>query len=203
MDITIIIFTSSKKLLCFFPLSRILPRPHSPSVPSHYHLHLFQSRPFFKDLLDCHPLGDTSAPSSFRGCLPFLTPPAGWTRCGALTQIILTVWSVSLQSNAHEQWVILRSHTGHKFQPALLALNSYFCSYFPVFLSLFPVTSYSTRPPPPPHCRRPERQRSSPSSPSRALHEVQSSLSTQVLGPEDGGKLGDNRIEVKLQRSPS
>lgn len=92
---------------------------------------------------------------------------------------------------------------GHKFQPALLAPNSYICSHFPVFLILFPVRSYSTRPPPPPHCHRPERQRSSPSSPSRAFHEVQSSLSTQGVGLEDGGKLGENRIEVKLQRSPS
>lgn len=188
----IIILTSSKKSFCFFPMSRTLPWPHFPSQLSHHHLHLTQSCPFLKDLLDYHPLGYTFAPSSFRGCLPFLIPPARWIKCGALTQIVFTVFKVMGMNNN----LLLGSDMGHKFQPVLL---------IPIFALRFPslfahILLYQS--PVPPHSHRPQRHRLSPSSPRRAPHEAQGLNEHACTRSRVRWETGES-TKAKSLRSPS
>lgn len=109
----------------------------------------------------------------------------------ALTQTVLILWLVSESSSSK---LLPGSNAGHTFQPALLLLIHSPAPIWPHF-SVSLVTSYSTKPLYLPSPRDSERHKPPPNYQAETSMRSRETPDIHMMGPEDGGRLDEDRIE--------
>lgn len=141
IDIKIVRLTSPKESLCNFPLPRILPEPHFPSLPSAFHFHLLQSCSFFKDLLDYRPMGDPCS-SQLQEMSTFSNSVWRVDLVWALIHVARILWFMSIQGYGHEGSksikLLVGSDMGHNTNLhcwLLICVPGPILPHFPVFLT--------------------------------------------------------------------